>query len=170
MKKSLPSLFLLFLLVFPFFLRRKWRVTGQINIPAKPPEIFPYLNDLRNWPLWTEWATPDKIEYSYGALTAGTGAEQTRETRKMKAIIRITQSVLDSRVAYTVAMEQGTIEGAIGLEETEAGARVTWFYKWESGPNPYGRYLDAYHRLLLKRDIKAGLENLRHLIINLHQA
>ena len=66
--KRLPfRLFVLatFLLVFPFFLRRRPRVERRITILAPPSAIFPFLNDLQNWPLWTAWSRREEMHYTF---------------------------------------------------------------------------------------------------------
>ncbi|MEI8342944.1 MAG: SRPBCC family protein [Verrucomicrobiota bacterium] len=174
MKKSCPNLFPLVvsLLLIPFFLHRKWRVVRRIIIHAKSKEIFPYLNDLQNWPLWTEWAMRDDVHYSYGDVKAGVGAVQNWETRRMSGTMKIIQSVQDERVVYDLDLNHGKcrLEGVLSLEEIDGSTRVTWLCKWESGPNPYRRYLDVVYKLLLKRDFQLGLENLRDLVGNRQQA
>jgi hypothetical protein len=174
MKKSNPNIFPLaaiLLLLFPFFLRRKWRVAQRIVIHAKPQQIFPYINDVRNWPLWTTWAQRDGIRYSFGELTAGAGAVQKWETRRMDGVMKIVRSVQDQRVVYALDVNEGQCrhDGVIALEEIDGSTRVTWLCKWESGPNPYGRYLDVFYKVVLKRDFLAGLENLRDLVHSLPQ-
>jgi len=174
MKKSRSSFFPLVvaLLLLPFFLHRKWRVVRRIIIHVPPPQIFPYLNDLQNWPLWTEWAMREEVRYSYGEATAGVGAIQKWETRRMSGTMKIVQSVPDERVVYELDINHGKcrLDGVLSLEEIDGSTRITWLCKWESGPNPYGRYLDVLHKLLLKRDFQAGLENLRDLVNNRQSA
>src|ERR1700733_6537007 len=101
--KSLRSrllAFIAFLIVFPFFLRRRPRVERRITILAPPAAIFPFLNDLRNWPLWTVWDRREKIDYEYGAITAGEGAEQRWAGEKMSGVLRLLKSDRDERVDY----------------------------------------------------------------------
>ena len=94
MKRPSPRLFALavVLLVFPFFLRRRPRVERRITVLAPPEEIFPFLNDLRNWPLWTSWSRREEIHYTYGEILAGPGAEQTWSNQKMHGVMRTTES------------------------------------------------------------------------------
>ena len=168
MKKSSSGIFpfVVLLLVFPFFLRRKWRVARRIIIHAKPREVFPFVNDVRNWPLWTEWGRQPDIRYSFPGETTGAGAVQQWETRRMNGELRIVRSLPDERIVYDLDVNGGKyrFDGVISLEEVGGSTRVTWLCKWQSGPNPYGRYLDIVCKLMLKRDFQAGLENLRDLV------
>jgi hypothetical protein len=168
MKKSCPSIFplLAFLLVFPFFLHRKWRVARRLVILRKPHEIFPYLNDLKNWPLWTEWARKQNIRFSYSGEPNGVGAVQHWETGCLNGVLKITHALQDERVAYDLDINHGkcSLEGVLALEPLGESTRITWMCKWESTGNPYARYLDLFYKWRLNHDFEAGLENLRNLV------
>jgi Polyketide cyclase / dehydrase and lipid transport len=150
----------------PFFLPRRPRVVRRILIRAKPAEIFPFLNDLRNWPLWTTWARRDNIHFSYDGAPSGIGAVQRWEARSLEGVLKITQSVPDERVVYDLTMGHGRyfMEGVLSLESFGELTRVTWLCKWHSGPNPYMRYIDLAFKWRIGRDFGAGLENLRQLV------
>src|SRR5438477_12747671 len=117
-----PSRFFLaagaFALVFPFFINRRIRVFRRAVIRAKPPEIFPFINDLRNWPLWTEWARREDIHFSYDGLPAGVGAIQRWENNRMSGEMKVVQSVDDQRVTYDLDIDHGKylLEGVLALE------------------------------------------------------
>lgn len=167
--KSLRSRLLLlvaFLLVFPFFLRRRPRVEQRITILAPPEAIFPFLNDLRNWPLWTVWEQREELDYSYGPVTEGDGAEQRWASENMSGVLRILKSERDERVDYELLMGDGTYEvvGRIELHPDGACTRVLWKCAWDLAKNPYRRYFDLLMRWMMRRDYAAGLENLKTLV------
>lgn len=167
--KSLRSrllLFAAFVLVFPFFLRRRPRVERRITILAPPAAIFPFLNDLRNWPLWTVWEQRDTIDYEYGPVTAGEGAEQRWASNNMSGVLRILKSERDERIDYELLMGDGAYQmvGRIELHPDGACTRVLWKCAWELARNPYRRYFDLVLRGLMRRDYAAGLENLKQLV------
>jgi hypothetical protein len=156
------------LLALPFFLHKKWRVARRIIIHAKPGAIFPHLNDLRNWPLWTEWARRGEMQFSHGGPESGVGAVQFWDTGRLNGVLKIVQSHPDERIAYELDVQAGKyrLDGAIALEPIGESTRVTWMCRWESGSNPYSRYLDLYCKWRLNHDFEAGLENLRDLVEN----
>ena len=174
MKKShFPILPLLgVLLVFPLFYKRRPRVARRAVIHAKPSEIFPFLNDLRNWPLWTEWARRDEMHFSYSGPPAGVGALQRWEGCCMTGEMRLVQSVQDERIAYDLEINHGkyNLDGVLALEPEGDFTRVTWLCKWELSRNPYARYLDFFFMWKIGRDFSAGLENLTELIEKRHHA
>ena len=152
-----------FLLVFPFFLRRRPRVERKITICAPPSAIFPLISDLRNWPLWTSWHRDPAMTLTYSALSEGAGAWQRWETRRMSGVLRIVRCDRDSRIDYEVIMGRGAYQllGRLELEEDGACTRVTWRCVWASARNPYRRYFDLFCRWLIARDFTSGLSNLR---------
>jgi hypothetical protein len=163
-------LFLLavFLLVFPFFLRRRPRVERRITILAPPSAIFPLLNDLRNWPLWSAWGEGDGMRISFGETVSGAGAEQRWQTRQMEGVMRILKSEPDERIDYEVVMSGSVpqIIGRIDLQPDGACTRLVWKCAWDRAENPYRRYFDLLLRWMIRRDFARGLDNLKELVEN----
>lgn len=157
-----------FLLVFPFFLSRKTRVLRRKIIRAAPSGVFPFLNDLRNWPRWTEWNRREEVHFTYDGPPSGIGATQRWENARTDGSLKIVQSVENERVTYDLDMHQGKhhLEGVIALERLGAVTRVSWLCKWDSGPNPYVRYRDLLIKVVVGRDFEAGLENLKNAVEN----
>ena len=155
------------LLVAPFFFPRRPRVARRAIIRGKPTDVFPLINDLRNWPRWTMWNRREEIHYTYDGPPGGVGSVQQWSSRKMEGTLRITQSVPDERIAYTLDIAQGQyrLEGVIALEPIGSGhTRVTWLARLDnSSVNPYARYLDLIGIWWIGRDFSASLENLREL-------
>lgn len=160
----------IFALAFPFFVNRRMRVFRKTVIHAKPEEIFPFLNDLRNWPLWTEWSRRDEMHVSYEGPPAGVGAVQIWDTEKMSGVLRITHSTPDARIAYTLDMCGGKcrIEGVIALDAAGPLTTVTWICKWDSGENPYARYIGLFFKRCIGCGFAASLANLKSLIEGAH--
>ena len=156
----------LFLAVFPFFLRRRPRVERRITILAPPASIFPFLNDLRNWPLWTAWSGRDDIQVAYGPTTSGAGAEQRWENCHMSGVMRILKSDADERIDYEVEINGGAhlVIGRIELHSDGACTRLVWKCAWDRAENPYWRYVDLFMRWMIRRDFGQGLANLKALI------
>ncbi len=163
--KTRLLLFAGFLLVFPFFLRRRPRVERRITILAPPKAIFPFLDELRNWPQWTEWGRRDEFRYAYGKQSAGIGATQRWRGDRMSGELRIVRSEPDSRLDYELEMGDFTpIFGRFTLQEDGACTRVTWRCVWERAHNPYWRYRDLFFRYVIGKDFQAGLERLKELV------
>ena len=170
MNRSLLRLFILaaLALVFPFFLRRRPRVERRITILAPPGAIFPFLNDLRNWPLWTAWSRRDEIHYSYGEVAVGFGAEQRWVSRNKTGAMRIIKTEPDERIDYELDLDHAKYHlfGRIDLQPDGACTRVTWKCVWQRAENPYRRYVDLLLRWMIARDFDSGLENLKAVVEN----
>ena len=167
--KSLRFRFFLlaaFLLVFPFFLRRRPRVERRITILARPPAIFPLLNDLRNWPLWSAWGEGEEMRLTYGETVSGVGAEQRWHGRHLEGAMHIVKSEPDQRIDYEVTMNGGAyrLVGRIELQPDGACTRLVWKCAWDRAENPYRRYFDLVLRWMIRRDFARGLANLKTLI------
>jgi hypothetical protein len=160
--------FAAFLLVFPFFLRRRPRVERRITVLAPPATIFPFLNDLRNWPLWTAWSRREEIDCTYGDTTSGAGAEQRWQSRQMNGVMRIVKSEGDGRIDYELDLQDGAYQlmGRIELQPDGACTRIVWKCAWDRAENPYRRYIDLLMRWMMRRDFGEGLINLKRLVEN----
>jgi uncharacterized protein YndB with AHSA1/START domain len=159
-----------FLIVFPFFLRRRPRVERRITILAPPETIFPFLNDLRNWPLWTAWSRREDIHYSYGEIAEGPGAEQNWNNRKMDGVMRILKTEPGQRIDYELTMqnEKYRIFGRMELHADGECTRVVWKCVWDLAENPYRRYFDLLMRWMIRSDFAEGLANLKAVVENGH--
>ncbi len=167
MKRFQSRLLLLagFLLVFPFFLRRRPRVERRVTIMAPPDAIFPFLNDLRQWPTWTEWGRRDELEYTYGEPSSGDGAVQRWRNSHLSGELHVIRSESDSRLDYELRMKEcATIFGRILLQHDGACTRVVWRCVWDRARNPYRRYLDLVYRRVIARDFQRGLDRLKVLV------
>jgi len=81
------------LLVVPHVLSPQVARRAADIIKAKPAEIFPFLNELRNWPRWTDWSRREALRFSYAGPAAGVGAVQSWNSRGMEGTMRLLQSV-----------------------------------------------------------------------------
>jgi hypothetical protein len=149
--------------VAPFFLNRKIRVVRRKLIDAKPVDLFPFINDLRNWPLWTEWPRRETVHYTFSGPESGVGAVQSWETVQMDGVLTLTDSVTDAHIGFDHDVANGKyhMEGVIALEPVGEQTLVTWVCTWRSNEFPLLRYVDLVCKWMLSRDFEAGLENLR---------
>ena len=161
-----------FLAVLPFFVSRRARVCKSIWIDVPPAGVFPFINTLKNWPLWTEWSRQnEKMEVRYEGPESGDGATQHWSSCCTRGTTRLLASLPDQRITYSVEMQDGRyeIDGMFSLEPESSGTRVTWAAWWLGAENPYARYGDLAMRLFIGRDFAAGLENLKELVETPHK-
>lgn len=152
-------------LLAPFFLPRKFRVARRVLIRAGCSDIFPLLNDLRNWEQWTEWSRQPHVSVSYEGVSSGVGATRQWRAGRMHGVMRIVQSVPGEQVAYHLDLGYGKhqVDGIISLEPFGEMTRVTWFCAWRAARNPYSRYYDLFMKFRIGGNFDASLQNLRAL-------
>jgi hypothetical protein len=154
-----------FLLIFPFFLRRRQRVERRITILARPADIYPLLDELRTWPSWTRWNSLEQLEYDFGEKSAGEGAILRWRSRQMAGELRSVRSEPNERLDYEMTLSDfAPIFGRIQLQEDGACTRVIWRCVWERAHNPYRRYFDLLARYLIGCDFQASLERLKRIV------
>jgi hypothetical protein len=168
MPRVRPTLFAFagFLLVFPFFLRRRPRVERKLTILAPPEAIFPLLNDLQRWPEWTAWGSTGEMSYTFEEVTAGQGAQQKWETGRMEGVMRIVRSEPNARIDYELEINPGNylIRGRFDLAKDGLCTRVSWRCVWDLAANPYLRYADLFFQWMIGRDFVQGLAQLKELV------
>jgi hypothetical protein len=154
------------LAVTPFLLPRRFRVAQRVVIRGRPSEIFPYLDSLKNWPLWTPWNRQRPLDFHYEGPDAGVGAAQYWTGKCTAGSVRILQSHADERVTFKVAMrgDPRDFEGVLSLEPLGDSTRVVWYCRWERNASPYLRYLDLFIKWRMNHDFLDGLENLKELV------
>lgn len=136
----------------PFFIGRRRGITRRILIEAPPALVFPYLNDLRNWPVWRSWHwQSDGPHFSYAGPPVGVGATEIFQTRARSGVLRITVSEPDDHLAYTIELNDGSPnnEGVFALRTVRRGTWVRWILKWDGHKNPLLRYVDLW--LMIRR-------------------
>ena len=67
----LIALFIIFVAMRP----SDFRVSRSATIAASPEQVFPHVNELRNWEAWNPWGKMDpNCKMTYGGPPAGVGA------------------------------------------------------------------------------------------------
>ncbi|MGC3990080.1 MAG: SRPBCC family protein [Chthoniobacteraceae bacterium] len=153
-----------FLLVFPFFLNRRFRVVRRVLVRAHPAQVYPFLSNLKNWPLWIP-SLGDRVEYlKYSGDEEGPGAVVSHEGCCCEGKIRIRHVRPDERVAFEIESASYEIEGIVSLEPVEEMTRITLVCMWAPRTMPYARYFDLALKLWLKRETTLALTDLQLLV------
>ena len=150
---SLAALLIVFL-VIGLLLPGTWSAESTVTLSAAPGDVFPYLNDMERWDVWTPWGD---MESTFDAHTAGVGARRSWNHPEFgSGSVTITESVLDRLVRYRVVVGDGllSVEGTLVLEASEGGSTLTWSETGDFGWNP----LLGYTALSMPRSQSAQLE------------
>ncbi len=154
------------LLVIAVFLPSRYHVQRQILIRARPPAIFPWINNLQKWPEWSAWTKErdPTLTYSYEGPAEGTGAISKWDGKKTgNGVMTITESDPAKGVKYDLSFEHGKYKsvGGMTFEATGDATQVTWVDEGELGPNPVSRYFGLAMDHLIGPDFDQGLRKLK---------
>jgi hypothetical protein len=152
------------LLVISLFLPSKWAVERTARIAAPAPAIFPYINSLKQWPVWTVWYEREPgLRVSYDGPDAGVGAISRWTGKDGQGEMTITASQMDESVFYDLVFNNGElrVRGVLRLTEGDGGTSVSWTTDGDAGLNPVGRYFALFMDRWMGRDFERSLATLK---------
>ena len=144
-----------------------FRVQRSASIKAPPEKIFPFINDFRQWPVWSpfEKIDPD-MKRTYGATTAGKGATYGWDGNKNigSGSMEILDAPAPQRVTikldFTRPFEAHNI-AEFTLAPSGGTTNVTWSMH---GPVPYfGKIIHMFMNMdkMVGGQFAAGLADLK---------
>jgi len=147
----------------------EFEVQRTASIKAAPEKIFPYINDLHSWGLWSPYEKKDPAMKRTYSGSAGKGAayewEGNREVGKGRVEIRST--VPFSEVLIKLDMLK-PIEGHNSvrflLEPEGEVTHVTWALRGDRSYVAKVRGLFISRDRMIGTDFEAGLANLKALV------
>jgi hypothetical protein len=173
LKKILIGIVVVVLLLVggAFLLPSSYHVEREVVIAGDSEDVFPHINNLKNWNVWTPWSVErfPKMQVTYTGPEAGVGAESswTDEDNGDGRMV-ITKSDPEEGIVYDLFFEgMPKSTGAIELEETGGDAdtvRVTMAMDGEMGNNPVSRYFGLLMDSFLGVDFETGLANLKRTV------
>jgi len=115
-------------------------VERSASIKAPPEKVFPFINDFRQWTMWSPFEKMDPdMKRSYGAITAGKGATYAWDGNKN--IGAGNMEILDAPAAQRVTIKLDFTRpfevhniAEFTLEPAGDVTNVTWSMR---GPVPY---------------------------------
>ncbi|MCZ8376013.1 MAG: SRPBCC family protein [Beijerinckiaceae bacterium] len=148
----------------------RFRIERRIVLAATPEAIYPYLDSLESWQLWSPWAHKDPaMRTTYGPSRAGLGASMGWDGNNQvgKGNMSIIESRPHEAVAYRLEFEKpfrATNRASFTLNPVEGGTELVWAME---GPSPLmSKIMDLLMNMdrMVGRDFEAGLANLRGLV------
>ena len=147
---------------------RHVQVERSLVINASASEIFPYLNDYRQFNQWSPWAErdPDAV-YTFEGPDAGVGARMSWSGNK--DVGTGTQEILLSDAPNRLEVHldfggQGEADSYFDLQPVDGGTDVTWGFETDMGLNPVGRYMGLMMDSWIGADYEEGLTKLQGLV------
>lgn len=108
-----------------------YRISRSIVIAKPAAEIFPHINNLKNWEAWSPWLEFDpKATNSYSGPEGGVGAVSSWDGEKIgqgsMTVINIEQDQLVKFKLDFVKPMKDTSNAEFVLKQVEDGTKVTW--------------------------------------------
>ena len=135
----------------------------QINAPAD--RIYDYVVEPRKWKDWSVWSRRDpQMRIVYSGPPFGMGARWSWESKEEgSGSMEFTRVDPNRRVEYALSFPAFNMRstGAITMEPSGNGTRVTWTNGGDVGGNPLKHYLAAAMDHMVGPDFEQGLANLK---------
>ena len=147
-----------------------FRVQRVVLINAPPDKVFPLINDLKAWPVWSPYEKKDPaMKRTYGAVTAGKGATYAWEGNKdvgqgSMEILESTPQKIVIKLDFLKPFEAHNMaEFLLAPRSAATGGTtdVTWAIY---GPSPYmSKVVSTFMDLdkMIGRDFEQGLADLK---------
>ncbi|RAJ81835.1 polyketide cyclase/dehydrase/lipid transport protein [Chitinophaga dinghuensis] len=157
------------LFIFSLVLSPTVKVERSLLIPGTAGTIFPYVNILKNWELWSPWKELDpNMRITYGEKDSGAGAGYSWESKNRnvgKGSMVITISREDQYIATeTDFMNMGIAKGYFRFEPSMGGTLVTWGMVTNMGQHPVRKLMGLMMDKWVGNDFEKGLRNLSKLV------
>lgn len=154
------------ILIYAATKRDSFRVQRVVLINAPPDKVFPLINDIKAWTVWSPYEKKDPaMKRTYGAVTAGKGATYAWDGDKNvgQGSIEIVESgprKILLKLDFVKPFEAHNM-GEFLLEPKGDSTSVTWA---TYGPSPYmSKVVGIFINIddLIGRDFEKGLADLK---------
>lgn len=150
-----------------FLLPRHIQVTRAVTINAQEADIFPHLNDLKKFHVWSPWSLYDaKATYTYSDPISGPGAKMSWKSEVMgEGEMKIASSAPNKRIDYALDFgEQGNATSYFTLQPKRDNTEVVWGFETDMGPIPPMRWMGFMMSYWIGADYEKGLARLKRLV------
>ena len=155
------------LVVVGLFIPSTFRVERSVEINAPADRIYDYVVEPRKWKEWSVWTRRDpQMHIVYSGPPFGMGARWSWDSKtEGSGTMEFTRVEPDRRVEYALAFPEFNMRstGAITMDPSAGGTRVTWTNGGDVGGNPFKHYLAAVMDRMVGPDFEQGLANLKAL-------
>jgi hypothetical protein len=143
-----------------------FRVQRVVLINAPSDKVFPLINDMKAWTVWSPYEKKDPaMKRSYGAVTAGKGATYAWEGNKevgqgSMEIVESSPRKILLKLDFLKPFEAHNM-GEFLLEQKGDSTSVTWAIY---GPSPYmSKVVGTFMNIddMIGRDFEKGLADLK---------
>lgn len=162
---GIAILLVIVMVVVGFSQDPKWRVERSVVVNASPPQVFEYIQHLKDWPQWSAW-NPEKypdMSYSTSDPDFGVGAKQSWNDGGMTGELVISDYKPNDYFEYDLSMDGGEYQmrGRMSVKPADGGTRLTWACWGDSGANPFDRLMMLMFKPMIGDDFQVGLDNVK---------
>ncbi|MFA6016183.1 MAG: SRPBCC family protein [Gallionellaceae bacterium] len=143
-----------------------FHVERSVNIKAPPEKIFPFINDFRQWAMWTPYNRDPSMKKTYGGSATGKGATYAWDGNKDvgQGDISITDTTAPNKVVLDLHMIKPFEARNVVVFTIEAAGdttRVTWGMDGTNNllSKVMGLFIDMDN--MIGKDFAAGLAKLK---------
>lgn len=144
---------------------RTANMNRSIEIDAPADVIFPHMNSLKKFVVWSPWTNKDPhVKQKFEGPETGVGSHYFWEGNKNvgKGNMKIVEAELNKKVLCDLSFQgRGNAKAIWTLEENNDKTEVTWWFEGDMGNNPVGRILGTMMDKFLGPDYEIGLSNLK---------
>jgi hypothetical protein len=136
------------------------RITGEIVIDRSITEVFDFVADERNEPMYNpEMLRTEKV--TDGPIGVGTRFHAVHKAgrRPAEMTIEVTEYDRPYRIGSTTTMSRADIRGVVGFETIGASTRITW--TWQVRPKGLASALTPIVGVVGRRSERACWEGLK---------
>jgi effector-binding domain-containing protein/uncharacterized protein YndB with AHSA1/START domain len=153
------------LLFFPSHME----VRRSVTINASQEAVFDYVNELRNFNIWSPWHDMDTAAvYTFEGPASGAGAVMRWKSDSAdvgQGSMTITESTPYASVKQDLEfMKNGVAKGEFRIAATDSGTVMTWVFSTEAGANPLLRILGSFMDGMIGPDFERGLGKLKSIL------
>jgi len=143
-----------------------FHVERSVNIKAPPEKIFPFINDFRQWALWTPYNRDPAMKITYGGNASGKGATYAwvGNSDVGQGDMSISDAIAPNKVVLDLHMIKPFEARNVVVFTIEAAgdsAKVTWGM---DGTNPLiSKVMGLFFNMdnMIGRDFEVGLAKLK---------
>ena len=97
----------LVVLVMGFLLPNSWRVDREILLHGEAENIFPYINNPKNWQEWSVWNNDNGMKFNFSGPSSGKDATMSWKGNQINGKMTIIKSVSNQSAEFQMSLENG---------------------------------------------------------------
>lgn len=157
-------------LAIGFFLPRGYLVEQSIEVAAPPETIYPLLNRLPNWQLWSVSWNPNKIDgldVRHAEPFEGVGAKRTWREPRGEGELWITAAEPNQTIKYDSVFQRFPVMAsefrlqALPAVENQPRTRITWRSQGQLPSGPFYGWFAFVFQNALGQQYQRDLEQLK---------